>query len=166
MNWQPMSRTEQSGTLPYEPTSTAIKKANKPSGSSGENSPWRNTLNTAAAMTLRSRPTGFGPISVIPIAGLWAFLRAIYRFSERRLPICPALSKFVKGCSDAKSTLRPRRSLAIFAICQPSHDGEPNSQIYDSREIGEEVAGSIFEYGVGGGARHPVQASHIGGVDG
>jgi hypothetical protein len=34
------------------------------------------------------------------------FLRAIYRFSERRLPISPALSRFVKGCSDAKSTLR------------------------------------------------------------
>lgn len=44
------------------------------------------------------------PISVIPIAGQYCRSWG-YPFSERRLPISPAFSRFVKRCRGAKLTL-------------------------------------------------------------
>ncbi|RWC12887.1 MAG: hypothetical protein E5W28_07160 [Mesorhizobium sp.] len=55
MNWQPMSRTEQFGHRSYEPT-RGEQNGEQDKRSKWENSGWRNTLNTAAAMVTAAVP--------------------------------------------------------------------------------------------------------------
>ena len=94
------------------------------------------------------------------ILSLFSLSRYVNRASQKYEFGAPLLQGVTFSC--AALTPTAGRSGSIHSPCLDL--GEWRYQKARCRE--EVAAGSIFEYGAGGGAPHPASASHLGGVDG